>query len=59
VQSSAEPAAPGAGAPQELARSGRSEPARSPLLNPWLWLSLALLTGAIAIALQRRLHTSR
>jgi putative zinc finger protein len=58
VQSSAEPAAPGAGAPQELARSGRSEPARSPLLNPWLWLSLALFTGAIAIALQRRLRRS-
>jgi hypothetical protein len=56
VQSTAEPAAPGAGAPQEVARSGSSEPARSPLLSPWLWLSLALLTGAIAIALQRRLH---
>ena len=57
-QSTAEPAAPGAGAPQEVARSGSAEPARSPLLNPWLWLSLALLTGAIAIALQRRLRRS-
>ena len=56
VQSTAEPAAPGAGAPQEVARSGSSEPARSPLLNPWLWLSVALLTGAIAIALQRRVR---
>lgn len=57
VQSTAQPAAPGAGAPLE-ARSQSSEPARSPLLNPWLWLSLALFTGAIAIALQRRLRRS-
>jgi anti-sigma factor RsiW len=31
---------------------------RSPLLNPWLWLALAILCGAIAIALHRRLRRS-
>jgi anti-sigma factor RsiW len=30
----------------------------SPLLNPWVWLALALLCGAIAIALHRRLRRS-
>jgi len=46
------------GAPQERGRFASSEPQRSPLLNPWLWLTLAILCGAIAIALQRRLRRS-
>lgn len=44
--------------PQDAGRLASSEPQRSPLLNPWLWLALALLCGAIAIALQRRLRAS-
>ena len=52
------PAAPGAGAPQDRGQFASSEPLRSPLLNPWLWLTLAILCGAIAIALQRRLRRS-
>jgi hypothetical protein len=53
-------AAPGAVAlsPQDAGRLASSEPARSPLLNPWLWLTLAVLCAAIAIALQRRLRAS-
>ncbi len=50
--------APVAAAPQEGGRLASSEPQRSPLLNPWLWLMLALICGTIAIALQRRLHAS-
>jgi hypothetical protein len=51
--------APGvASAPQERGQFASSEPQRSPLLNPLLWLSLAFLCGAIAIALQRRLRGS-
>ena len=46
------------GAPQERGRFASSEPQRSPLLNPWLWLTLAIFCGAIAIALQRRLRRS-
>lgn len=51
-------AAPGVGAPQDRGQFASSEPQRSPLLNPWLWLTLAILCGAIAIALQRRLRSS-
>lgn len=64
VQSTTAPVAPGAGAPGTGAPQDAgsqlafSEPQRSPLLNPWLWLTLAVLTGAIAIALQRRLRGS-
>jgi hypothetical protein len=50
--------APGVGAPQDRGQFASSEPQRSPLLNPWLWLTLAILCGAIAIALQRRLRIS-
>ena len=46
------------GAPQERGQFASSEPQRSPLLSPWLWLTLAILCGAIAIALQRRLRRS-
>jgi hypothetical protein len=28
------------------------------VLNPWLWLVLAMISGAIAIALHRRLRAS-
>jgi len=60
VQSTAAPGAPpGAAIPQERGRLTSSEPQRSPLLNPWLWLTLAFLGGTTAIALQRRLHASR
>ena len=59
VALTAAPAAPGAGAPQEAGpRLASSEPQRSPLLSPWLWLAVAILCGAIAIALQRRLRGS-
>ncbi len=59
VDLTAAPVAPGAGAPQEAGpRPASAEPQRSPLLNPWLWLALAILCGAIAIALQRRLRAS-
>ena len=51
-------AAPGVAAPQDRGQFASSEPQRSPLLNPLLWLSLAILCGAIAIALQRRLRAS-
>jgi len=51
-------AAPGVGAPQERGQFAYSEPQRSLLLSPWLWLTLAILCGAIAFALQRRLHRS-
>jgi hypothetical protein len=54
----AAPAAPGAAGVQERGQLAASEPQRSPLLNPWLWLALALISGAIAIALQRRLRAS-
>jgi hypothetical protein len=50
--------APGVAAPQERGQLAASEPQRSPLMNPLLWLSLAFLCGAIAIALQRRLSGS-
>ena len=52
--------APGAAAGnlQDTGRVRSSEPQRSPLLNPWLWLTLAILCAAIAIALQRRLRAS-
>jgi len=49
---------PGVAAPQDRGQFAASEPQRSPLLNPLLWLSLAFLCGAIAIALQRRLRRS-
>jgi len=42
----------------DAARVNYSAPQRSPLLNPWLWLALALICGAIAIGLNRRLRTS-
>lgn len=56
--SSAGPAVPGAAGLQDTGRFGSSEPQRSPVLNPWLWLGLAVISGAIAIALQRRLRSS-
>lgn len=43
---------------QDAARVTYSAPQRSPLLNPWLWLALALICGAIAIGLNRRLRAS-
>jgi anti-sigma factor RsiW len=51
---------PAAGAAlDERARAATSAPRPSPVLNPWLWLALAIVCGAIAIALQRRLRASR
>jgi anti-sigma factor RsiW len=51
--------APGAAAvPQDAGRLASSEPQRTQLLNPWLWLALAFVCGAIAIALHRRLRAS-
>lgn len=52
-------AAPGAAVnPQDRARATLAAPQPSPLLNPWLWLALAILCGAAAIALNRRLRAS-
>ena len=50
--------APGAVAfnPQDTGQLTNAEPQRSPLVNPLLWLALALICAAIAIALQRRLR---
>ena len=52
--------APGAAAAnaQDNSRLTNSEPQRSPLVNPLLWLALALISGAIAIALHRRLRST-
>ena len=57
-QATGAPVAPDVAFEQNTGRRASSEPLRSPLLNPWLWLTLAVLTGAIAIALQRRLRGS-
>jgi anti-sigma factor RsiW len=57
-QVTAAPVAPGVAVGENTGRLASAEPQRSPLLNPWLWLALAILTGAIAIALQRRLRGS-
>jgi anti-sigma factor RsiW len=43
---------------QDNARLTNAEPQRSPLVNPLLWLTLALISGAIAIALHRRLRST-
>lgn len=43
---------------QDSARLTNAEPQRSPLVNPLLWLALALISGAIAIALHRRLRSA-
>jgi hypothetical protein len=52
-------AAPGAALnPPDAARTTASAPQPSPLLNPWLWLALAIVCGAAAIALNRRLRAS-
>ena len=53
------PGAPGAAVnPQDAGRLTSSQPQRPQLLNPWLWLTLAILCGAIAITLHRRLRAS-
>jgi anti-sigma factor RsiW len=60
-QTTAEPSvAPGAAlSPQDApARYTNAAPQGSGLLSPWLWLALALICGAIAIVLNRRLRTS-
>jgi len=44
--------------PQDAARTTLSAPRPSPLLNPWLWLALAIVCGVAAIALHRRLRAS-
>jgi hypothetical protein len=51
--------APGAAAPpQDAGRSTYAAPPRPQVLNPWLWLVIAIISGAIAIALHRRLRAS-
>jgi hypothetical protein len=52
--------APGAFAfnPQDAGRVTSAEPQRSPLLNPWVWLGLAVVCAALALAMQRRLRSS-
>jgi len=43
-------------APRDTGLLASSESPRSPLLNPWLWLAVALVCAVIAITLQRRLR---
>ena len=50
--------APDAAVAESTGRLASSEPQRSPFVNPWLWLTIAILCGAIAFALQRRLRGS-
>ncbi|HKY49953.1 MAG TPA: zf-HC2 domain-containing protein, partial [Candidatus Limnocylindria bacterium] len=38
--------------------TSESQPRPSPLLSPWLWLGVAILSGAFAIALHRRLRSA-
>ena len=52
------PAAAAYNPPQDTERSVAAAPQRSPLLNPWLWLGVAIVCAAAAIALQRRLRAS-
>ena len=52
------PAAAAYNPPQDTQRSVAAAPQRSPLLNPWLWLGIAIVCAAAAIALQRRLRAS-
>jgi hypothetical protein len=53
------PGAPGvAFNPQDAGRPTSAELQRAQLLNPWLWLTLAIVCGAVAIALHRRLRMS-
>jgi hypothetical protein len=52
------PAAAAYNPPQDTERSVAAAPQRSPLLNPWLWLGIAIVCAAAAIALQRRLRAS-
>ena len=47
-----------AAAPQDAGRVASSAPQRPQVLNPWLWLGLAIISGAIAFALHRRLRAS-
>jgi anti-sigma factor RsiW len=59
LEDSAAPPAPG----EATTADGRSvattsQPGPSPLLSPWLWLGIAILSGAFAIALHRRLHST-
>lgn len=56
---SAAPVVPGAAVGENTGRLALSELQRSPLVSPWLWLTVAILSGVIAFALQRRLHASR
>ncbi len=57
--STAASAAPGAPLnPPDAARAALSAPRPSPLLNPWLWLAIAIVCGVAAIALNRRLRAS-
>ena len=58
--STAASAAPGAPLnPPDAARTALSAPRPSPLLNPWLWLAIAIVCGVAAIALNRRLRAPR
>jgi len=51
--------APGAAvAPQDAGRLTSAAPQRPQVLNPWLWLVIAIVSGAIAVALHRRLRAS-
>jgi len=59
AQGTAGPPAPGVAYATDTAFAARSSQLQgSPLLNPWLWLALAITCGAIAIALHRRLRAS-
>ena len=53
------PVAKGETTPEGRARDAvaQSEPIRREVASPWLWLAVAILFGALALALQRRLRT--
>jgi hypothetical protein len=52
------PALGGANATDTALAARSSRPQSTPLLNPWLWFTLAIVCGAIAIGLHRRLRTA-
>lgn len=57
-QATPAPPAPAMGYATDTQRTALSHTQPSPLVNPWLWLSVAIVCAVIALALHRRLRTS-